>query len=189
MRKFLILFVILLISAGLGIVGCAPAIVKPVAKLQTPKVELERVEIAHYWPFFLDAKERRGSPLDLAFVYNIHNPNDFTVMLDDLKFTVAFEPGFEVNTVFVYEDMYIPAKTTNQLRVHASFDAYTTLLSLLVTGGYRLQEMGVKAPDQIKSWWEKVQDFGFKIEVRNGTAGFTSEYGDTLATFEATFPK
>lgn len=186
MRKvFLIIFSLL---AGVGLVGFLP---QPLlaAGLKVPTVELERVEVAHYWPFFLDTKEKRGSPLDLAFIFTINNPNNFKVMLDDLRFTVEFEPGFEVNTVAVYEDMYVPPKTTNQLRVHAAFDAYTTLLNLLVTGGFRLQEMNVKAPDQVKTWWEKVQDFGYEIKVTNGVASFVSDRGDALVPFEGQFPR
>jgi hypothetical protein len=151
-------------------------------------VELQRVEIAHYWTFYLDTKERRGSPLDLAFIFDVENPNHTTVTLEELRFTVAFA-GFEVNTLSVYEKMSIPPRTTNQLRVHAAFDAYTTLLSLLVTGGFRLQEAGVKAPDQVKAWWEAVPDFGFEIAVTNGVATFTSGGEETLAHFKGTFPK
>lgn len=169
-----------------GIAGCATL---EAQKVEAPKVELERVEVAHYWPFYLEAKERRGSPMDLAFILWVNNPNNFDVMLDELGFTVTLEPGFEVNTINVYEKMYIPPKRTNQLRVHVALDAYTTMLSLLVTGGFRLQEMGVKPQDQLKAWWDKVGDFGFKISVTNGTAMFDSERGQTLAYFQGEFPK
>ena len=172
-----------------GLSGCATMAEMAAGPVQAPKIELQRVEIAHYWPFHLDMKERRGSPLDLAFVFGIENPNDASVTLEEFQFTVAFEPRFEVNTLSVYEKMSIPPRATNQLRVHAAFDAYTTLLSLLVTGGFRLQEAGVKAPDQVKAWWEKVSDFGFEIAVTNGVASFTSDRGETLAYFQATFPK
>jgi hypothetical protein len=173
-----------------GLSGCAGMGEMAAGPVQPPKVELQRVEVAHYWPFFLDTKERRGSPLDLAFVFGVENPNDTTVTLEELRFTIAFEPGFEVNTVSVYENMSIPPRTTNQLRVHAAFDAYTTLLSLVVTGGFRLQQAGVKAPDQLKEWWEKVPDFGFQIAVTNGTAVFRSGGGaESLAYFQGTFPK
>ncbi len=172
-----------------GLSGCATMPGTAGGPVQPPKVELQRVEIAHYWPFYLDTKESRGSPLDLAFIFGIENPNDTTVTLDELRFTIAFEPGFEVNTLSVYEKMSIPPRTTNQLRVHASFDPYVTLLSLLVTGGFRLQQAGVKAPDQVKAWWEQVADFGFEIAVTNGVAAFSSDRGDSLAYFQATFPK
>ncbi|HEU5394471.1 MAG TPA: hypothetical protein VFV36_06675 [Candidatus Methylomirabilis sp.] len=170
--------------------GCATMSPTAGGPVQPPKVELQRVEVAHYWPFYLDTKERRGSPLDLAFVFGVENPNDTVLTLEELRFTIAFEPGFEVNTVSVYENMSIPPRTTNQLRVHAAFDAYTTLLSLLVTGGFRLQQAGVKAPDQLKEWWEKVPDFGFQIAVTNGAALFRNSGGtESLAYFQGTFPK
>lgn len=172
-----------------GLSGCATVPEKAAGPLRPPKVELQRVEIAHYWPFYLDTKERRGSPLDLAFIFGIENPNDRAVTLEELRFTVAFEPGFEVNTLSVYEKMSIPPRATNQLRVHAAFDAYTTLLSLLVTGGFRLQETGVKAPDQVKAWWDKISDFGFEIAVTNGVASFSSGGGEAIAHFRGTFPK
>lgn len=173
-----------------GLSGCAGTGEMAAGPVQPPKVELQRVEVAHYWPFYLDTKERRGSPLDLAFVFGVENPNDTTVTLEELRFTIAFEPGYEVNTVSVYENMSIPPRTTNQLRVHAAFDAYTTLLSLVVTGGFRLQQAGVKAPDQLKEWWEKVPDFGFQIAVTNGTAVFRTGGGaESMAHFQGTFPK
>ncbi len=182
--------------AVMGLVGLSGCAIMPEVAggpVQPPKVELQRVEIAHYWSFYLDMKERRGSPLDLAFIFGIENPNDTTVTLEELRFTIAFEPGFELNTLSVYEKMSIPPRTTNQLRVHATFDAYTTLLSLLVTGGFRLQEAGVKGPDQVKAWWEKLadpkSDFGFEVAVTNGVAAFSSGRGETLAHFKATFPK
>jgi len=186
MRMVSLMMVSLL--TGLGLIGLFHQPLQA-AELKAPKIELQRVEVAHYWSFFLDTKEKRGSPLDLAFIFAINNPNNFMVMLDDLRFTVEFEPGFEVNTVAVYEDMYIPPKTTNQLRVHAAFDAYTTLLNLLVTGGFRLQEMNVKAQDQVKTWWEKAPDFGYEIRVTNGVASFVSGRGETIAHFEGRFPK
>ena len=185
-----------LLAAGLtavtglgGLSGCATMSPMAGGPVQPPRVELQRVEIAHYWSFYLDMKERRGSPLDLAFVFGIENPNDTTLTLEELRFTIAFEPGYELNTVNVYEKMSIPPRTTNQLRVHAAFDAYSAALSLLVTGGFRLQQAGVKAPDQLKAWWEKIADFDFQIAVTNGTAAFSSDHGDSLAYFQATFPK
>lgn len=187
-RRLGFVFVPLLVGAVLA--GCATVpTAGTAAKVVPPRVTLERVDIAHYWPFYLDAKERRGAPLDLAFVFAIENPNDFNVMLDGLSFSVVFEPGFTVNTITSYDTMYIPPKKTNHLRVHGIFDAYTTLLSLLVTGGFRLQQMGVKAPDQLKAWWEGIQDFKFTVQVTEGTANFASDQGDTLVAFEGSFPK
>jgi len=189
MRRTLLAGGLVAVTGLGGLSGCATMPGTARGPVQQPKVELQRVEIAHYWPFFLDMKERRGSPLDLAFIFGVENPNDTTVTLEELRFTIAFEPGFELNTVSVYEKMSIPPRATNQLRVHAAFDAYTAALSLLVTGGFRLQQAGVKAPDQLKVWWEKISDFDFQIAVTNGVAAFSSDRGDSLVYFQATFPK
>ncbi len=167
------------------------------AAVKAPVVKLERVEIANYWGFYLDGildKEgnlttgRRGAPLILSFVYTIKNPNNFKIMLDDLKFTVSFE-GFELNTLTFFDDSYIPAKTTNHVRYNGTFDYNTANLSLLVTGGHRLEEMKVKSGDLLKKWWEGISDFNFPIGV-NGTANFVGPDGKSLIVpFEATFPQ
>ncbi|MFQ6015895.1 MAG: hypothetical protein ACE5NP_10695 [Anaerolineae bacterium] len=192
MRKVLLLVMALSFLAVLGAQCQAAA---PAPKLQAPEVELERVEIAHYWPYLLDPKGqvpgfegiKHGSPLTLAFILNLKNPNDFKVMLDDLKFTVQFE-GYAVQTPMVYEDAYIPAQTTNQLRVEATMDAYIVLINLLVTSGFKLQDEGVSGPEKLKGWWEGIQDFAFPIQVVEGVASFKSDYGDSIVAFEGTFP-
>lgn len=178
-----------------------PAMGKKMAhKMMAPKapvVKLDRVEIANYWGYYLDGildKEgklsagRRGAPMVLSFVYTIQNPNNFKVMLDDMKFTVAFE-GFDLNTLTYFDDSYIPGKTTNYLRCNGTFDYNTANLALLVTGGHRLQEMNVKSGDLLKKWWEGISDFTFPITV-NGTATFVGPDGkNIIVPFEGTFPE
>ena len=48
------------------------------------------------------------------------------------------------------------------------------------------EESGWQLPRDV---WEKVSDFGFEIAVTNGVAAFSSDRGDSLAYFQATFPK
>jgi hypothetical protein len=157
------------------------------AAAKAPVVKLERVDIANYWSFYLDAKEKRGSALNLAFVFSMENPNNYKVMLDDMKFTVSFEE-FEVNTITYFDDNYIPAKTTDHLRINGAFDPYSMMVLLLVSKGHRLQEMNVKAPDLVKKWWEEIQDFKFPIMV-SGTATFVGPDGkNMIVPFEGTFP-
>jgi hypothetical protein len=157
------------------------------AAAKAPVVKLERVDIANYWSFYLDPKEKRGSGLNLAFVFTMENPNNYRLMLDDLKFSVSFEE-FEVNTITYFDDNYIPAKTTDTLRINGAFDSYTTMLLLLVSKGHRLQELNVKAPDLLKKWWDDIQDFKFPIMV-NGTATFVGPDGKSMVVpFEGTFP-
>jgi hypothetical protein len=166
------------------------------AAVKAPVVKLERVEIANYWGYYLDGildKEgkltagRRGTPLVLSFIYSVHNPNSFKVMLDDLKFTVAFE-GFELNTLTFFDDNYIPAKTTDNFRFNGTFDFNVAQGSLMVANGTRLMEMKVTAPDLLKKWWEGISDFNFPIGV-NGTATFVGPGGkNIIVPFEGTFP-
>ena len=73
---------------GGGLAGCAFVRGDANLPIQPPKVELERVEVASYFPY---APPPARVPLVLAFVYNITNPNPVRVGLEDFKFTVAFE--------------------------------------------------------------------------------------------------
>ncbi len=185
MKKALLMAIIAVFMTGLGLTGAATA-----AKLQTPTVELERVEVQSYFPW---AEKPTRVPLVLAFVFTITNPNSFKVGLEDLKFTYGLEakPGeyFDLNTPTVYELTYIPGKTTNQLRVVSVLDSMIVPSTLAVSAGARVQALELKIPDVVKTWWEQIGDFSFGIRVSEGVANFTSEQGSILAIFEGKFPK
>ena len=185
MRKALLIAIMVVFSAGWGLIGRATA-----ASLQTPTVELERVEVQSYFPY---AEKPARVPLVLAFIFKITNPNTFKVGLEDLKFTYGFEgkPGeyFDLNTPTVFDTMSIPGKTTNQLRVVSVLDSMVVPSTLAVASGFRIQALELKIPDVVKMWWEQIGDFSFGIRVTEGVASFTSEQGAALATFEGTFPK
>jgi len=185
MRKALLIPIMVVFSAGWGLIGHATA-----AKLQTPTVELERVEVQSYFPY---AEKPARVPLVLAFIFKITNPNTFKVGLEDLRFTYGFEgkPGeyFDLNTPTVFDTMSIPGKTTNQLRVVSVLDSMVVPSTLAVASGFRVQALDLKIPDVVKMWWEQIGDFSFGIRVTEGVASFTSEQGDALAPFEGTFPK
>jgi len=185
MRKALLIAIMVVFSASWGLIGHATA-----AKLQTPTVELERVEVQSYFPY---AEKPTRVPMILAFVFRVTNPNSFKVGLEDLKFTYGFEgkPGeyFDLNTPTVYDVTYIPGKTTNQLRVVSVLDSMIVPSTLAVASGFRIQSLDLKIPDVVKMWWEQIGDFSFGIRVTEGVASFTSEQGDALATFEGKFPR
>ena len=128
--------------------------VLPAMALEAPVITLDRVEVASIQPFFVkprvgykDEKEpgkdlAAGGILNLAYVFNIKNPNKGPVMLDELTFTTAFD-GFEVNTAIAYEDSWIPGGKTNQLRVVVTNETLPTIGSLSVGAENvaRIQEM------------------------------------------------
>ena len=180
----------IVLALGLALAGCATAPMGGGPITQPPKVELDRVEVASYFPF---AAPPARVPLGLAFVFNIENPGDSTVLLEDFKFTLAFEaaPGeyFPLATPISYERLATPGHTTNQLRVVTILDSMIVPGTLAVTSGYRLAPLNLRAPDVVKNWWEKVGDFGFGIRVSEGTATFSSGDDTKLVTFGGMFPK
>ena len=161
----------------------------PTARLQPPKITLERVEIAAYFPY---APPPARVPLAVAFIFNITNPNAVTIAQEDMKFTYAFEakPGefFDLNTATVYEITLVPPKATTQLRVVSLLDSLVAPGNLAVTSGSRVQALGLKPPDVVKEWWEKIGDFPFKIRVTEGVATYSAGKASLLATFEGIFP-
>jgi hypothetical protein len=179
--------VVFLLIALLAAAGCATM---PMAggPAQPPQVKLERVEVASYFPY---AAPPARVPLVLAFVYKVSNPNDFPVALEEVKFTVSFEakPGeyFALNTPTVYETMYIPGKTSNELRVTTVLDSLIAPGNLAVTSGQRVLALGLKPGDVVKEWWEKIGDFSFGVKVSEGVAIFNG--ASIVVPFEDTFPK
>lgn len=160
----------------------------PVLALEAPVITLERVDVASIQPFFvkprIEFKSEKepgkelaaGAILNLAYIFNIKNPNKEPLMLDEMTFTTLFE-GFEVNTAFYYEDSWIPGGKTNQVRVVVTNETLPTIGSLSVGAGNveKLKEMKVGAGAIAKKWWESIGDFSFPIEVVGGTALFKTE--------------
>ena len=171
---------------------------------QPPVVALERVEVASIQPFYMrpriDFKDcdnpgtvgayGYGSIMNLAYIFNIQNPNDKPVMLDEIRFTTAFD-GFDVNAPAAYEDQWIPAGKTNQVRVMATNEPFPTMVSLMLDGSavQKLKEMGTTQAEILKKWWDNIGDFSFPIDVKNGVATFENEEGDNVwSYFTAKFP-
>ena len=141
MYKKIILTVTSIFVIAVFLTGCAGMATKATeSNFQEPVVTLSYVDIAHYfgwWYYGPKVKPDKGkaghnaSPLDYAFVFNIHNPNAFPVLLEDLKFAVALD-GFELNSGYAKELMWIPAGKTSQLKVEVMMDFRGTQLSLLI---------------------------------------------------------
>ena len=67
---------------------------------QAPIVTLNSIEVAHYWGWWYFSNKveptkgtagNYGAPLDLAFIFDIQNPNSYPILMDSLKFTVQLE--------------------------------------------------------------------------------------------------
>jgi hypothetical protein len=179
--------IVVLFLVTLSVAGCATMAGTGGAP-QPPLVKLERVEVASYFPY---AAPPARVPLVLGFIFNLSNPNESPVALEEMKFTVSFEgkPGeyFALNTPTAYEKMYIPGKTTNQLRVTMVLDSLVVPGNLAVTSGTRVSALELKPGDVVKDWWEKIGDFAFGIKVSEGVALFNG--ASMVVPFEGTFPK
>jgi hypothetical protein len=196
-EKKMMLFILAGLLLAVGATSYATTSTGGSEPMIPPEVKLENVEVAHYWGYWFFSKKTEptkgkltdnvGAPLDLAFIFNITNPNSYPVRLEGLKFTIAFEE-FELNTVNAYEQMSIPANETNQYRVHAMFDVATSFLSLGVTGGYKLKEKNLDPWSQLEAWWTGVQNFAFPITVSNGTAEFIAADKSAISSFQAVYP-
>jgi hypothetical protein len=178
-------------------VACRPA---GTAQIQDPKVTLARVEVVAYyaWPTPTPAPPPPAPdlPLGLAYIFKIENPNDVTVTLDQLKFTAQLEAKkdgqsayFSVHAPLVDEDMSIPPRTTNELRVTFFLSSRIVTTNLAVTSGHKLNEMGLTPGAVVKAWWEGIGDYAFGIRAAEGTAIFRTPAGDRVVTFEGEFRK
>jgi len=195
-KKHILPLAVCLIGLAL-ITPCATTQGAAAESMKPPTVTLENVELAHYWGYWFVGKKTEptkgklpgdvGAPMDLAFIFNVNNPNPYPVQLESMKFTIAFD-DFELNTVNAYETMWIPAGKSNQYRVHAMFDVATSFLSVGVTGGFKLKEKGLSPWDQLEKWWAGVQDFSFPITVSNGTASFRVDGPSTISPFSGRYP-
>src|SRR5574341_1306796 len=133
-------------------------------------------------------------PLNLAFVFDLENPNDVAVTLDQMKFTVELEakpdaPGeyFALASPNVYDRQSIAAKSTSTLRVIVVLDSAIVPATLTVAYGQRMAEKKLNANNLVNFWWDKIQDFGYGIKVTGGTADFGP--AKQLVTFEGKWPK
>ena len=197
-RKSIIVNCLSILSIVALLTGCAGMMAKPTQQnFKAPVVTLDSMEVAHafgYWYFSKKVQPTKGkpdnvgAPLELAFIFNIENPNEYPVEMENLSFTIAFE-AFDLNTVSSTETMWIPAGKTNQLRVNAHFDVRQSLLSLLVTGGFKLKEKGTNAWAQLEKWWTEIPQYSVPVHVKGGSAVFKADGLTQVATFEGTFPE
>ncbi len=198
MHKKSMLFACITVLAVVAFMaGCAGMTAKPTEKnFKAPTVTLSHVEVQTYWGWWFFSKKIKpakgkpgnyGAPLDLAFIFEIKNPNDFPVLMEKLQFTVGFEE-YDINTVGSTEAMWIPAGKTNEIRIHSILDARQTQLSLLVTGGFKLKKAGKSFWDMLEKWWTQIPDFSFPVHVRDGSALFKADGLVKAVSFNAKFP-
>jgi hypothetical protein len=182
--------------AAVLMAGCAGVQKASDATFKAPEVTLSHAEVPSYFGmWFYDNKVQptrgkpgnNGAPLIYAFIFNLKNTNDFDVLMDNLRFTVALE-GFDLNTVNSQEQTWIPAGKTTQLRVPCVLGMAEASGALMLAGGFQLKEKNLKAWDLIEKWWNTAPDFSFPVEVKDGSAVFKADGITKVAAFKAKYP-
>ena len=196
-KKSIVLTGLSVIVVAALLTGCAGIPTKPTEKnFETPTVTLSFVDVAHYFgwwyytPKVAPTKGKAGhnaAPLDYAFVFDVHNPNPYPVLLDGFKFACVID-GFEVNAGYSTETQWIPAGKTNQVKVEVLYDPRGTMMSLAIVAGNQLKEKGVGLWDQLEKIWTEAPDFSFSVGVAQGSAVFKADGITRVAAFEGTFP-
>jgi hypothetical protein len=214
MKRF---FFLILLGLIIGLTACATA--TPVTtELKNPTIVLNKVEVQSYFPApwagwpgavptptpppagtpaaqYVPFPGTISVPLVLGFVWDINNPNDAPVTLDQMKFTVEFEAApskageyFALATPIVYEKQTIPSKTTNQVRAVVVLDSAVVPGNLAVTSGQRLGALGLSGATLVRDWWANIGDFKFGIKATGGTADMTVGGAKKVVTFDGKFP-
>ncbi|HDR13953.1 MAG TPA: hypothetical protein ENN79_00420 [Desulfobacteraceae bacterium] len=195
-NKFAVMFAVF-VFAVFAVTGCVTAQKKAESGFQDPVISLEMMDVPQYdgyWyyagsvePTKGDAGDR-GAPLPMSFLFNIHNPNPYPVLLEGIQFTVALDDEFEVVTVNAQDENWIPAGKTDQVRATTMVTARSVLLSLMVTGGYKLKDKGWSPWDALERWWKGVPDYSIPVTVKEGAFSFVCDGQTKVLPFEATFP-
>ena len=77
---------------GAFLLACATVPTPTQQNFKTPVVTLNSVEVAHYWGWWYFSNKVKptkgkagnyGAPLDLAFIFDIDNPNSYPVMMEN----------------------------------------------------------------------------------------------------------
>jgi hypothetical protein len=193
-KKYTVVLIALIFGMGVLFASCAGVPTKPTAaNFKAPVIALESVEIPQYdgyWYYGGKIKPTKGkagnhgAPLPMAITFT--NPNPYPVLLDGYKFTVAFEE-FDFVTINGYDTQWIPAGKTNQLRATTMITVRSGLLSLLVTGGFKLKDKGTNAWAELEKWWTTIPDMAFPITIGEGAFTFTADGVSKTLPFKATY--
>ena len=139
MRRLLIMLMLLSFAVW-GLTACKPGLL-PTEDAGKPKITLDRIEIQSFFPW---ADFPANTPLPLGFVFNIHNPSGYDIMLDNIKFTVSFEAApdkyIEIATPTYYDRIYFPHNKTSEYRIIGILSSGTIRLTLLVAQAPKIQE-------------------------------------------------
>ncbi len=194
MKKKLAFLTVLMFGLSLGLMACVTTSVKPTtANLKNPVITLESMEVPQYdgyWYYSKGAKTVKGDPgdrgafLPMSFLFSVQNPNPYPVLLEGIMFTVSFDEDFDVVTINNQDSYWIPAGKTTHVRTTTMITVRSALLSLLVTGGFKLKAKGWTSWDTLERWWKGVPDLTVPVKVKEGAFNFIAGDIERVVVFE-----
>ena len=197
MKKKLVLMTVLLFGLAVVFASCAGMQAKPTeANFKSPVITLESFEVPQFDGYYYYSGKTKptkgkagnhGSPLPMSFLFNVNNPNSYPILSEGVKFTVAFE-GFDLVTYNNEDSIWIPAGKTTQIRATTLITTRSALLSLLVTGGYKLKAKGMNPWQAMEKWWAGVSGYTTPVTVHEGAFVFKADGVTKVLPFNATFP-
>lgn len=194
MKKKMALMMVLIFGLGVVLASCAGMQNPGNSGWKDPVITLESFTVPQYdgyWYYSGKTKTTkgkpgdRGAPLPMSFLFDIHNPNPYPVLLDDFQFTVAFDKEFDLVTVNLQDSYWIPAGKTDQIRATTMITVRSGLLSLLVTGGYKLKAKKWSPWQALERWWTGVPDYSVPVMVHEGAASFSADGVSKVVPFQA----
>lgn len=194
MKKRMALMMVLIFGLGVILASCAGMQNPSNSGWKDPVITLESFTVPQYDGYwYYSGKDKttkgkpgdRGAPLPMSFLFDIHNPNPYPVLLDDFQFTVAFDKDFDLVTVNLQDSYWIPAGKTDQIRATTMITVRSGLLSLLVTGGYKLKEKKWSPWAALERWWTGVPDYSVPVTVHEGAASFSADGVSKVVPFSA----
>ncbi len=198
MKKKLAFMMVLIFGLSVALMSCVTIKVKPTAaNLKNPVIKLESFEVPQYdgyWYISNKVKptkgkaDNRGAPLPLSFLFSVKNPNAYPILLEGFTFTVAFDKDFDLVTLNNNDSYWIPAGKTTHVRATTMITTRSGLLSLLVTGGFKLKERKWSPWDALERWWKGVPEASVPVTVKEGSFAFSANGVTKVIAFEATYP-
>jgi hypothetical protein len=185
MKKRLALLITLLFFVGVVFVSCAGMEIKPTeATFKAPVVKLSSIQPSYYEGFWYYGKAKPelgkapagggSSPLSLDFVFEITNPNDFSIQYESSDFYLYFE-DYELRVVNDSNPMWIPPGKTNSKVLNVTLTPFSTYAKFLLASKQLAAQRGDQPWQKIEYWWEKIPDMGFRIDLKEGNFTFHAD--------------
>ena len=184
MKKKLVLMTVLIFGLSVALISCVTTQVKPTnTNFIAPKVTLESFMVPQYdgyWYFSSKVKPtkgdagNRGAVLPMSFLFNVENKNPYPILLDGMVFTVVFDKEFSLMTYNNQDEYWIPAGKSDQVRATTLITTRSALLSLMVTGGFKLKAKGWSPWKALETWWKGVPEGTTPVDITECTFSFSA---------------